>query len=300
MGDVVNRGEPQPGLWLVSVRLDEMSGLTVIEIAEDMPPRVLGPERGMYLFPTRHGMADFLASGEPHSLQDVLDDVDVTSVDPEYNADFVALYSGSHTYEPDSERLSRHCVLVVAACDGAEHDPTYEDGKALVTALTTYRDEFERPGYDERDYWMGRKIQPVRLTLPSGSGVTLVAESKMETFNAVPQAFLGDYGHVVLFRDPADLLAYVRADGTDDMRLSDWWPADAPDCEPVRSVDVRTADAREWTSEAFAFLCALALVLTRRVVDLKAYKMTSDRKVRKEVERIQKVLRDVNGKVTWY
>jgi hypothetical protein len=295
---VQNTGGPLPGLWLVAVRLDRMSGLTVVEIDVDDSVRVLGGEDGMYLFPTRQGLADFLASGEPHSLQDVLDGSDVISADPEYDADFVALMEDPDMCRSDAATLWMQCLLVVDAC-GIEDPPTVEYAMARVAAVTTYRDDFERPEYEERDYWMGRQIRPVRLTLPSGSGVTLVALPEILTRNASPQPFLGDYGHVVLFRDPADLLAYVRADGTDEMRASKWWPDDAPNCEPVLTVDVRAADPRAWTADAFDFLRGLALVLIKRFDDFQPHKMTNDRRIRKEVDRFQAVLREVNGKVTW-
>jgi hypothetical protein len=37
----------------VHVTLDELSGLTVVEIEDDGSVRVLGPGGGVYLFPTR-------------------------------------------------------------------------------------------------------------------------------------------------------------------------------------------------------------------------------------------------------
>jgi hypothetical protein len=287
-----------PGLWLVIVRLEKTTGLTVVEIAEDASVRVLGSEDGMYLFPTRRGMADFLASGEPHSLEDVLDGVDVTSVEPEYDANFVGLMDEPDMIAMDASMMWAECLLIVDAC-GIEYPPTVEDAMARVAAVTVYRDEFERPGYAEADYWMDREIQPVRLTLPSGSGCTLVIRSTLTTRRASPQPFLGEYGHVVLFRDPAALLAYVRADGADDMRESEWWPADPPNCEPMQTVDVRAADPRDRWSEPFDYLHGLALVLTKRGGDFLPRKMGSERRIRKEVDRIQEVLREVNGKVTW-
>ncbi|MFC0440069.1 hypothetical protein [Kutzneria buriramensis] len=292
-----NTGVPAPGLWLMGVRLAEMSGLTVLEVAEDESLRVLGPEGGMYLFPTRHGMADFLASGEPHSLDDGMDGVDVTSVEPGYLADF-DLLGDPDVDEDDAARIWTECLLVVEAC-GIEDPQSFEDALARVTALTTCRDDFEQPGYEERDYWMGRDIQPVRLTLPSGSGVTLVAMDDLRARDTSAHPFLGGYGQVVLFRDPAALLAHIRADGTEEIRESMWWPGDAPHCEPVLSVDVRTVDARDRTSDAFDFLCGLARVLTNRYRDLRPGKTNSDRQIRQETERIERLLREVNGKVTW-
>jgi hypothetical protein len=295
---VQNSGEPEPGLWLVGVRMAEMSGLTVVELAEDEAVRALGPEGGgVYLFPTRHGMADFLASGEPHSLEDVLAGVDVTSVEPQYLADF-DLLDDPEIDEDDNLANWRSCLLIVNSCKLGYRE-TVEEFLALTAELTTCRDDFEQPDYEERDYWMGRNIQPVRLTLPSGSGVTLVAMSELRTRNAFPQPLLGDYGHVLLFRYPAALLAHIRADGTEEMRKSPWWPADAPHCEPVLSVDVRTADARDRTSDAYDFLCGLARVLTKRYRDLRPGKMNNDRQIRHEAERVERLLREVNGKVTW-
>jgi hypothetical protein len=242
-------------------------------------------------------MADFLASGEPHSLEDVLDGVDVTSVEPEYLADF-DLLDDPEIDEDDNLRNWRDCLLIVNACK-VGYQENIEDALALTAELTTCRDDFEQPGYEERDYWMGRQIQPVRLTLPSGSGVTLVAMSDLRTRNAFPQPLFGDYGHVLLFRHPSTLLARIRADGTEEMRNSPWWPADAPHCEPVLSVDVRTADARDRTSDAYDFLCGLARVLAKRSRDLRPGKMNNDRQIRHEAERIERLLREVNGKVTW-
>src|ERR1700742_3939753 len=81
-----------PGVSLIAVTLDAMSGLTVVEIEEDASARVLGPvDGGMYLFPSRRSVADFLASGEAHSLTGRLDDLDAADAVPAYDADFVYL-----------------------------------------------------------------------------------------------------------------------------------------------------------------------------------------------------------------
>ena len=198
----------------------------------------------------------------------------------------------------EAQWLWMQCLLITDACC-VEYPPTVEDAMADVAARTTLRGDFEQPGYRERDYWMCSNIQPVRLTLPSGSGVTLVDLPNMLRRTASPQPFLGDHGQVLLFRDPAGLLAHIRADGADDLRKSKAWPVDVPHCEPVLSVDVRTADARDRTSDAYDFLRGLALVLTKRHRDLRPGKMNNDRQIRHEAERVDRLLREVNGKVTW-
>src|SRR5438445_13152565 len=81
----------EPGVLMIYVTLDGMSGLTIVEIDEDNSVRALGPGRGVYLFPSRRGMADFLASGEWHALHGRLDDYDVMSDEPELHADFVCV-----------------------------------------------------------------------------------------------------------------------------------------------------------------------------------------------------------------
>jgi hypothetical protein len=86
------------------------------------------------------------------------------------------------------------------------------------------------------------------------------------------------------------LLAYTRADGTDEMRQASWWPVDPPNCEPQFSVDVRLADPRNprtWadpTIWAFTFLRILAAILTDRD-DLGHVRFRSKRQLRKATER---------------
>jgi hypothetical protein len=167
-----------------------------------------------------------------------------------------------------------------------------------VAAVTKLRDDFEQPGYAEADYWIGRYVHPVRLTLPAGSGVTLAAPMGFWDTDPEAQAFLGDFCEVVLFHSTSELLRYVRAEGTDEMRQASWWPADAPECEPRRSVDVGLADPHDPDSDAFEYLRGLAMVLTERmkVFDVRDL---NERQLHKAAEHIAYVLREVNGKVTW-
>jgi hypothetical protein len=297
-----NEGEPgllPPGVSLIDVVLDDLAGRTIVEIEEDTSVRVLGPTTGgMYLFPSRQGIADFLASGEAHSLTGRLDDFDAANTAPEYGADFVYMRDESDDPEEIAAMRWMECLLVVDAC-GVIDPPTVEDAMTQVAAVTTLRVDFEQPGYLDRDYWMEMEAQPVQLTLPSGTGVTIVA---VHEFGEGAPAFLGDRGEVLLFRDPADLLAYLHAEGTDEMRKEPYWPANPPDCEPRMVVDVRQADPRDLRSDAYVFLRALATVLTKRESELSVHKMsnlTNERRVRKAVDRVADVLREVNGKITW-
>jgi len=160
---------------LIDVVLDEMSGRTAVEIAQDASVRVLGPVGGgMYLFPSRQGIADFLASGEAHSLAGRLDDFDAADAVPSYEADFVYLRDDSDESDDVAAMLWMECLLVVDGC-GVVDPPTVQDAMTRVAAVTTVRVDFEQPGYLERDYWMEMEAQPVQITLPSGTGVTIVA-----------------------------------------------------------------------------------------------------------------------------
>ena len=263
---MVDEGEPgvESGLWMVHVTLDGMAGLTVVEIEDDGSVQVLGPEGGVYLFPTRRGMADFLASGEAHSLLGRLDGFDAVGTEPEVEADFVFLRDKANLAEHVAAALWMNCLLLVDGC-GIEAPETVEDAATQVAALTAVRDDFEQPGYAEADYWIGRYVQPVRVTLPAGSGVTLVAPMGFWDTEPEAQAFLGDFCEVLLFHSAGELLRHVRAEGTDEMRQASWWPADAPDCEPRRSVDVGLADPHDPDSDAFEYLRGLAMVLTDRM-----------------------------------
>jgi hypothetical protein len=287
----------QAGLWMVHVTLDGMSGLTVVEIEDDGSVRVLGPDGGVYLFPTRGGMADFLASGQGHNLDGRLDGVDVVGEEPQVEADFVYLRDKEHLNERVAAKLWMNCLLLVDGC-GIEAPETVEDAAAQVAALTKVRDDFEQAGYAENDYWIGRYVQPVRLTLPSGSGVTLVAPMGFWDTDPQAQAFLGDFCEVVLFHSPDELLRHVRAEGTDEMRQASWWPADAPDCEPRLTVDVRLADPHDPDADAFEYLRGLAMVLTDRMTVFNVRDL-GERQLHKAAERIADVLREVDDKVSW-
>ena len=94
------------------------------------------------------------------------------------------------------------------------------------------------------------------------------------------------------------MLAYIRADGTDEMRQASWWPVDPPHCEPQLSVDVRLADPRDPNSWASVCLNGLAMVLTDRMNVLNV-RTKNKRQLRKASEQIADVLREVNGRVTW-
>jgi hypothetical protein len=112
------------------------------------------------------------------------------------------------------------------------------------------------------------------------------------------QAFLGDFCEVVLFHSADELLRYVRAEGTDEMRQASWWPADAPDCEPRLTVDVRLADPHDPDADAFEYLRGLAMVLTDRMTVFNVRDL-GERQLHKAAERIADVLREVNDKVSW-
>ena len=300
MTDEGESGLLPPGVSLIDVVLDEMSGMTVVEIEEDASARVLGPvDGGMYLFPSRQGIADFLASGESHSLAGRLDDFDAADAVPEYEADFVYLRDDdSEETDEAAAVLWMECLLVVDGC-GVVDPPTVQDAITQVTAVTTVREDFEKPGYLERDYWVEMEAMPVQITLPSGTGVTIVAPYE---FGERSPAFLGERGEVVLFRTQADLLAYLHAEGADEMRKEAYWPVTPPDCEPRMIVDVRQADPRDLRSDAFVFLRALATVLTKREDELSVHKLsnlTNERRVRKAVDNVADVLREVNGRITW-
>jgi hypothetical protein len=185
----------------------------------------------------------------------------------------------------------------VGGC-GLGEPETVEDAAAQVAALTKVRDDFEQPGYAEADYWIGRYVQPVRLTVPSGTDVTLVAPKGFWDTEPETQAFLGDFCEVVLFHSAEELLRYVRAEGTDEMRQASWWPVDPPDCEPRRTVDVRQADPHDPDSDAFEHLRGLAMVLTERMRYFNVRDL-GERHLHKAAQHIAYVLREVNDKVTW-
>ena len=127
-----------PGVWMVYVTLDEMSGFAVVEIAEDNSVQALGPGRGVYLFPSRRGMADFLASGEWHALDCWLDDYDVMSEEPEFGADFVYLRDTNDLDDQAAAILWMNCLLIVDAC-GVVDPPTVKHAAIQVAALTKLR-----------------------------------------------------------------------------------------------------------------------------------------------------------------
>ena len=287
----------EPGLHLMRVTLDDMVGLTIVEVEEDNSARVLCPGRCVYLFPTRRGMADFLASGEWHSLQGRLDGFDAATATPEYGANFVFLRDTEDVNEEEASYRWMGCLLILDAC-GIVPPPTVEAAALQVAALAKVRDEFERPGYADADYWLFRLAKPVKVTLPSGTGVTLCVPMLPGYMEPEAQAFLGDSGEVVLFQSPDELLAYIRADGTDEMRQASWWPVDPPNCEPQLTVDVRLADPREPNSRPFAYLRALAVILADRF-DLFYVRTRSKRDLRKASERTADALREVNARVTW-
>jgi hypothetical protein len=294
----VNDESLQAGLWLVYVTLDDMSGVTIAEIADDGSVRVLGPERGVYLFPTRGGLADFLASGEWHCLQGRLDGVDLAAEEPQVDADFVYLRDRQNLAPHVAAKLWRNCLLLVDGC-GIEAPETVEDATAQVAALTKLRDDFEQPGYAETDYWIGRHVQPVRLTVPSGTGVTLVAPKGFWDTDPEAQAFLGNFCRVVLFHNVAALEQYVRAPGTDQMREASWWPADAPDFEPRRTVDLRLADPHDPDADAFEYLRGLLMLLPGPPYTYKVHTMGALR-VSRMARRIPKMLAHVDNLITWH
>ena len=288
----------QPGLWLVYVTLDDMSGLTIVEIEDDGSVRVLGPDRGVHLFPTRGGLADFLASGESHSLEGRLDGVDLAAEEPQVDADFVYLRDRQNLAPHVAGKLWRNCLLLVDGC-GLGEPATVEEAAAQVAALTKVRDDFEQPEYAERDYWIGRYVQPVRLTVPSGTGVTLVAPKGFWDTEPEAQAFLGNFDQVVLFHNVAALTQYVRSPGTDQMREASWWPADAPDFEPRHTVDVRLADPHDPDSDAFEYLRGLLMVLPGPPNTYNVHGSGALR-VNLMAKRIPKMLARMDGLITWH
>ena len=217
---------------------------------------------------------------------------------PAYDADFVYLRDEAGENDRMAAVLWMECLLIVDGC-GVVDPPTVQDAMTQVAAVTTVREDFEQPGYLDHDYWMDKVAIPVQITVPSGSGVTIVAPYQ---FGERSPAFLGEHGQVVLFKDQAPLLAYLHAEGADEMRKEEYWPVNPPDCEPRMVVDVREADPRDLRSDAFVFLRALATVLTKREDELSVHKLsklTTDRRVRKAVDGVADVLREVNGKITW-
>lgn len=297
MDDEGDPGLLPPGVTLINVVLDELIGVTVVEIDEDAVARVLGPvDSGMYVFPSREGIANFLASGEPHSLAGRLDEFDAATEEPAYEADFARMLE-SDADDDAAAMLWMECLLVVDGC-GVVDPSSVEDAMKQVEAVTTLREDFE-PGYQDRDYWQDRDTLPVQITLPGGTGVTIVA---LDQFGERSPAFLGDQGEVALFHDPADLVTYIHAEGTDAMRAERYWPRNPPECEPRMTVDVRQADPGDLRSDAYVFLRALATVLTKREGDLSVHKMsklTNERRMRRAVDTVAEVLREVNGRVTW-
>ena len=294
---VVGDAGVEPGLMLTHVKLDDMAGLTIVEVMADNAVRALGPGRGVYLFPTRRGLADFLASGEWHSLQGRLDGFDAATAEPEYGANFVFLRDTDDVNEQAAAIMWMGCMLIVDACGIAE-PATVEAAATQVAALTKVRDEFEQPGYADADYWIYQVAKPVQLTLPSGTGFTLCVLIEPGYTEPEAQAFLGDSDEVVLFRSPDELLAYIRGDGTDEMRQASWWPVDPPNCEPQLSIDVRLADPLDPNSWASIGLRALALVLTGQLNTF-AVRARDKRQLRKVSAWLADVLREVDCSVTW-
>jgi hypothetical protein len=289
--------DPEPGIWLLQMTLDELSGLTLVEIGPDKSVRVLGPGRGVYLFRTRRGMADFLASGERHSLQGRLGDHDPMTDEVEFGAYFDQLRDTNPLSDSTEAYLWLQCLLILDAC-GIDNSPSIEWAARQVAAVTTVRDEFERPGYRELDYWMNGEVFPTELTLPSGTGYTLVAPMSFWDPSARVQAFLGDAGEVLMFSNADDLLAHVRGDGTDDMRRASWWPVNPPNCVPQRFVDVREADPRDIEADAYDYLRGLATVLTKRAKNL-PYSRPGRLAMGRAEDRVLDVMLEVDRKVTW-
>jgi hypothetical protein len=289
---------PDPGTWLAEVTLDGRSGLTLVQIGPDYSVRVLGPAGGVYLFPSRHGLAAFLASGQWHSLQGRLAGYDPVHEQVEFEADFVELRDGGAAQDEDVKAYQwSTCLLVLNGC-GFDDLPSPEAVARQVAAVTTLREDFEQPGYPELDFWLNEEVQPVELTLPSGTGHTLVAATAFWDPDAEAQAFLGDRGEVLMFSSTDDLLAHVRADGPDDMRKAAWWPVDPPHCRPELFVDVREADPHDPDSDAYEYLRALAGVLTGRERDLPFIRPVWLMMGRVE-DRVLDVMMEVDSRITW-
>jgi len=289
--------DPDPGTWLVKVTLDGMSGLTLAQIGPDRSVRVLGPGRGVYLFPSRHGLADFLASGKWHNLQGRLAGCDPVHEQFEFEANFVALRDDKTLDEDVEAYLWLQCLVVLDAC-GIDNAPSAEWAARQVAAVTELREDFEQPGYQELDYWMNGEVVPVELTLPSGTGYTLVASMGFWDQDAEVQAFLGDRRDVLMFSSADDLLAHVRADGTDDMRKAPWWPVNPPHCRPELVVDVREADPHDVESDAYEYLYGLARVLTSRARDIPLSRPGRLAMGRAE-DRVLDLMMVVDSRVTW-
>jgi hypothetical protein len=72
----------EPGVWLAYANPGENAGLTVVEVDADGEILPLSVDEHIQAFPTRSGLADFLASGEPHSLSGRVTGFDPRQLEP--------------------------------------------------------------------------------------------------------------------------------------------------------------------------------------------------------------------------
>lgn len=255
----------EPGLWLVWVTLDEIEGMTIFAVDDDCVAVPLGGDRSVYLFPTRCGVAAFLESGQAHNLSDRVAGFDPRTAVVEDVADFPD-FRDKLTY--DDEWWT--CQVLVDACGIDNTGLTLDDMIKQVTARTWLRTDFERPGFDDFDYWLDRVITPCRLVLPSGTGITLADD--MAVVGLEPNdGILGAPGEVLVFRDEADLMAYL-ADGLPaTLRGNETWARDLPEppphCQPYVTIDLAalpdmTATDEDTWGDALGFLRSMVTVLS--------------------------------------
>jgi len=95
---------------------------------------------------------------------------------------------------------------------------TLDDAVDQLADRTWLREEFDRPGYKEVDYWLYHPLAPVRLTVPSGTGFTLVHLRALVPGVVRTDYFLGGDELIILFHREEDLLDYLRAPGDDRLR----------------------------------------------------------------------------------
>lgn len=209
---------PDTGVKLILVELEHVRGLTVLAVEPDGTATALVADEAICLFPTRSGLADFLASDVQHTLSGKTAGFDARVAELDGGVDLPLLSKGPEFWTTDYDELWWPCGVLCAArgisVDSNAFDPAALD--AELTAGIRLRTDFEQPGYAEADYWLYRRIVPFTLVLPSGTGMSLADEDVV--CGVVPRTsvrFLGETGTVWLFRDERDLSDAI-ADGLPD------------------------------------------------------------------------------------
>jgi hypothetical protein len=305
------------GIWLVWVTLDQLTGMTVIAVDADGAATPLGSEGYVDLFPTRSGLADFLASGTQHTLAGRTAGFDPYPAEFAAGADFSILRNGSE-FPRDSfyDELWWPCGVLCAAC-GIDVDHLDPDTLIpRVAARTRLRTDFEQPGYAEADYWLQRQIVPFTVVLPSGTGMSLADEDVVCGVLPTNARFLGEANTVWLFPDEQDLLDTV-ANGLpaalDDEPL---WQRDIngrpPHCHGSTRIDLielplLRPETEDTLIDALGVLENLvwtltgsrAPFLTKELRALTGGEPLKPRHQRKAAELLRRLVTEVDAGVTW-